>query len=227
MDFQLFVIWSNCYFAVFAVLRLLVFFTSFTEFLCIFIDFSTPVVLRVSSSVHYAGNSVGWACMVFSMFWDLLFFPSFIGFCWFLNMLTMCWDLLGQSWRLFRYIFSFSSFLITAISLFRQYLDSLCFFMHLLGFLCVLVISMIHFVVWGFRCLFSVRNSIGSTRRLFRCVLRFAVFLSLDWISVLSVKCSWCQNFSYTISRVFIVSFQVFVILSCWVLCILSVPWSL
>ena len=169
------------------------------------------------------------------MSWDLLFSLHSSGFQWFFNMHKTVRKSVSQYRRLLAEVSRFpslwtasiSSFLITAISLFRQYLDSLCFFMHLLGFLCVLVISMIHFVVWGFRCLFSVRNSIGSTRRLFRCVLRFAVFLSLDWISVLSVKCSWCQNFSYTISRVFIVSFQVFVILSCWVLCILSVPWSL
>ena len=68
------------------------------------------------------------------LFWDLLFFSPFIGFCWFFNMLIMCRDLLGQSWRLFRWIFSFSLFGVTAISLFLQYWDSLYFSRHLLSF---------------------------------------------------------------------------------------------
>ena len=55
--------------------------------------------------------------------------------------------------------------------------------MHLSDFLCVLVMSVVHFDVCGFRCLFSVRKLVGLAMRLFRCILRLVVFLSLGWIS--------------------------------------------
>ena len=133
-------------------------------------------VLRVSSSVDHAGNSVSWAYMVFIMFWDLLFFPSLIGFCWVVNMLIMCWDLLGQCMRLFRCIFSFWSFGITAILSFRAYRDPCCFSMHLSGFWCILLISLVHFDVCSFRCLLDVRNSFGLARRLFSVIFRMLFF---------------------------------------------------
>ena len=58
MYFQLFVILNNCYFVVLVILRLLMFFVSFTEFLCVFIDFRVVFVVQVASGVDYAGNSV-------------------------------------------------------------------------------------------------------------------------------------------------------------------------
>ena len=62
------------------------------------------------------------------------------------------------------------------------------FFMHLSGFWCILLISMVHFDVCGFRCLIDVRKLLGLGRRLFRYIFHNAVFLSFDWISVFSVK---------------------------------------
>ena len=131
--------------------------------------------------------------MCFFMCSETCCFPSFIGFQRFVNIHKMVRKLLGQSRRLFAVFSGFWSFRAVGISSFWYYCNSCCFFMHLSGFLCVLVISVVNFDVWGLKCLINVRNSIGSTSRLFRCVLRLAVFPSFIefWWFVNMHKIHW------------------------------------
>ena len=126
----------------------------------------------------------------------LAVFPFTHRFWWFVNMLRMCRYLVGWTRRLFAVFSGFSPFRAVAITPFRDYCDSYCFLVHLSGFLCVLVISVVNFAVWGFRCLISVRNSLSLGRRLFSVFSIMLFFLSLAWISVFSARCSWCRNFS-------------------------------
>ena len=160
------------------------------------------------------------------MFWDLLFFPSFIGFWWFLNMLTMCWDLLGQSMRLFRCTFNFWSFWVTAISLFWSYRDPCRFSCVYQVFRGNLSISAVHFVVWGFRCLFSVRKLVGLAMRLFA-VFSICCFSSIHRVLVIRQYAQNKLRFTKPIPETFRCDYQLLVILNNCYFVVLVILWSL
>ena len=96
---------------------------------------------------------------------------------------------------------------------------SLLFFMHLLGFLSDLVILVVDFVVWDFRCSIDVKKLVGLGRRLFRYVLRFAVFPPFIKFSMIRQYAQNTLRFTRPITETFKViisfsSFQVTVISS-------------
>ena len=132
-------------------------------------------VVRISSSVQHVRIQLAEPMCFFTCF-ETCCFSLLYRFWWFLNMLRMVRKLLGQSRRLFAVFSGFWSFRAVDITSFRYYWDSCCFLMHLSGFRCILLISVIHFVVCGFRCLLDVRSYLGPAMRLFSVIFRMLFF---------------------------------------------------